>query len=110
MGDVGIQEGVLLCPLPALVPKSIPGLLVTLEMKQVLKAVVSTSSSKQIGFCGMGGIGKTTISTWIVRQDSVRKMYSMVAWITLGQTPCATSNINLLYLQLSGHDFGAGTS
>ena len=48
------SQGTLLCPLPALVPKAAPGIMVTPQMKQVLEFIVSPSTSQQIGFCGMG--------------------------------------------------------
>merc|ERR1719272_1902147 len=94
--------GSTLCALPAMVPTLPRGVFVTAEMQSVLDAVVATSSAPQIGFCGMGGIGKTTVSCWVTRSDAVRTKYGMVAWVTLGQTPELDSCINLLHQQLTG--------
>ena len=99
-----------LCPLPAMVPALPHGLFVTAEMQTVLDAVVSTSSAPQIGFCGMGGIGKTTVSCWVTRDDAVRTKFGMVAWITLGQSPVLDSCIDLLHMQLTGTSLPDGLS
>ena len=108
-GSISNESDSHLCPLPALVPVLPPGLFVTSAMEGVLAAVLSVSdaaSSKQVGFCGMGGIGKTTVSTWVVRNEAVRAQFGMVAWISLGQTPVLSSCTNLLYLQLTGSELG----
>ena len=97
-----------LCPLPAMVPLLPRGLFVTAEMQSVLDAVLSETSTPQIGFCGMGGIGKTTVSAWVVRNDAVRERFGMVAWITLGQTPVLETCSNLLFLQLTGSELTTG--
>jgi hypothetical protein len=92
----------LLCSLPAMVPTLPRGLFVTTEMQIVLDAVLSETSTTQIGFCGMGGIGKTTVSSWVVHNEAVRTRFGMIAWISLGQTPSLDACFNLLYLQLTG--------
>jgi hypothetical protein len=92
----------LLCSLPAMVPTLPRGLFVTTEMQSVLNAVLSETSTPQIGFCGMGGIGKTTVSSWVANNDAVRTRFGMIAWISLGQTPVLDACFNLLYLQLTG--------
>jgi hypothetical protein len=92
----------LLCPLSAMVPVLPRGLFVTAEMQGVLDAVLSDTSTPQIGFCGMGGIGKTTVSSWVAHDDALRTRFGMIAWISLGQTPVLEACINLLYLQLTG--------
>jgi hypothetical protein len=74
-------------------------------MKQLLQALLSPTSAPQVGFCGMGGIGKTTISTWLVRQPTVRANYNQVVWATFGQTPNIQKVQSLVYLQLTGSDF-----
>ena len=33
----------------------------------------------------MGGIGKTTIASWLTRQDSCREQFELILWIPLGQ-------------------------
>jgi hypothetical protein len=96
------STGSLLCALPAMVPVLPRGLFVTTEMQSVLAAVLSDTSTPQIGFCGMGGIGKTTVSSWVANDDAVRTRFGMIAWISLGQTPTLDACINLLYLQLTG--------
>ena len=74
------------CALPAGVPTLPPQVRVTTEMKQLLSSVLSfdASVSLQQGFCGMGGIGKTTVSTWLVRQLRVRETFSQICWVPLG--------------------------
>lgn len=94
-----------LCPLPAMVPPLLRGLYVTMEMQSVLDAVLSDTSPPQIGFCGMGGIGKTTVSCWVTRSDAVRTKFATVAWITLGQTPVLALCMDLLHMQLAGSAF-----
>ena len=73
--------------LPANVPPAPPGLFVTERMEAVSDAVLSGTSPTQVGFCGMGGIGKTTVSSWIAHQPAVRKSFKIMLWVTLGQTP-----------------------
>ena len=58
----------------------------------------------------MGGIGKTTVSSWVSRNDAVRTQFGTIAWITLGQTPMLDACVNLLYLQLSGAELTDGLS
>lgn len=99
-----------LCPLPAIVPTLPHGLFVTVDMQSVLDEVLSDESMPQIGFCGMGGIGKTTVSCWVTRDDAVRTKFGMVAWITLGQTPALDSCIDLLHQQLTGSSLPDGIS
>ena len=76
------------CALPAGVPTLPPQVRVTTEMKQLLSSVLSfdASVSLQQGFCGMGGIGKTTVSTWLVRQLRVRETFSQICWVPLGMS------------------------
>ena len=103
-------SGASLCMLPAMVPTLPRGLFVTSEMQSVLDAVLSAKSTPQVGFCGMGGIGKTTVSCWITRNDAVRTKFGMVAWITLGQAPVLASCIDLLHHQLTGAALSDGLS
>jgi hypothetical protein len=79
-------------------------------MQSVLDAVLSETSTPQIGFCGMGGIGKTTVSSWVAHNDDVRTRFGMIAWISLGQTPILDACINLLYLQLKGAELADSLS
>ena len=100
----------MLCPLPAMVPSVPRGLYVTAEMQSVLDAVLSGTVAPQVGFCGMGGVGKTTVSTWVVRNNAVRAKFGMVAWISLGQTPVLEACSSLLYLQLTGSELSNAVS
>jgi hypothetical protein len=100
----------MLCSLPAMVPPLPRGLFVTDEMQSVLEAVLSDTSAAQIGFCGMGGIGKTTVSSWVAHDDAVRTRFGMIAWISLGQNPTLEACFKLLYLQLKGTELADGLS
>lgn len=100
-----------LCKLPAVVPNNPAGLRVTDEMKALLAALLVTPTvGHQVGFCGMGGLGKTVVSTWLVRQDEVRKMFEKIVWITLGQTPNMEKCQQMLFMQLMGFDMNRDMS
>ena len=47
----------------------------------------SKRSAARTSAHGMGGIGKTTISSWIVRADSCRAFYTQILWVPLGEEP-----------------------
>ena len=102
--------GALICPLPAMVPTLPRGVFVTAEMQSVLDAVLSVKSTPQTGFCGMGGIGKTTVSCWVTRSEEARTKFGTVAWVSLGQTPVLDSCIDLLHMQLTGSSLPSGLS
>ena len=104
------EAGSSLCSPPAMVPTLPHGLFVTAEMQTVLNAVLSDEPPPQIGFCGMGGIGKTTVSCWVTRSDAVRTKFGIVAWITLGQTPALHACFDLLHLQLANAPMPEGVS
>lgn len=108
--SIGYANESLMCQLPAMVPPLPRGLFVTSKMETVLAAVLSNSSARQIGFCGMGGIGKTTVSTWVAHNNAVRTQFGMIAWISLGQSPFVDACINLLYLQLAGTELADSLS
>lgn len=108
--DTGSSGGAATCKIPAMVPTLPRGLFVTAAMQSVLDAVVSGTSTQQIGFCGMGGIGKTTVSCWVARSSAVQTKFGMVAWVTLGQTPVLDSCIDLLHMQLTGSSLPNGLS
>jgi hypothetical protein len=109
-GSVMLPDGTVLASLPAMVPQLPHGLLVSSEMQSVLDAVQSDTSSPQIGFCGMGGVGKTTVSSWVARNDSVRSRFGTLAWVSLGQTPVLESCINLIHLQMTGTELPGNLS
>jgi hypothetical protein len=98
------EDESLLYSLPALVVKVPNGVLVTAAMEAVRDAVLSDTTPAQIGFCGMGGIGKTTVSSWAVRETSIRSKFKMLAWISFGQTPNIENCASLLHLQLTGYE------
>ena len=119
------------CAIPAYVPDLPAGVRITAEMKQLLSTLV-TSDKKRVGFCGcararvcvlsacpcdsivispvtvhirMGGIGKTTISTWLVREDSTRKVFNQIVWIPFGQEPNLEKLQDLVHMELTGNKF-----
>ena len=47
-----------------------------------------------------GGIGKTVVSSWLVRQSEVRKAFSKIIWVTVGQSPDLDALQRVLYEQL----------
>eukprot|EP01051_Picozoa_sp_SAG22_P004479 SAG22_NODE_242_length_14104_cov_13.581935_4_plen_781_part_00 len=99
-----------LCRLPAGVPELPPGLQISPEMRQLATALLSLSAGVRIGFTGMGGIGKTTISAWLVRRDDVRSTFESIAWVPLGQSPNIEKCQKLLHLQLTGTELQSGLS
>jgi hypothetical protein len=90
------------CALPAAVPALPTGLRVTIEMESLLLRLLSSTTAAQVGFCGMGGIGKTTISTWLIRTAAVREKFQQMVWVTMGQTPNIPKLQAISYLQLTG--------
>jgi hypothetical protein len=53
----------------------------------------------------MGGIGKTTIASWLARQDSCRSKFDLILWIPLGQDANVHNCQDLLLTQFSGSRF-----
>eukprot|EP01047_Picozoa_sp_COSAG01_P017741 COSAG01_NODE_946_length_12533_cov_4.570532_2_plen_107_part_00 len=47
-----------------------------------------------------GGIGKTVISSWLVRHDRIRAAFEKIVWVSLGQTPNLNALQGVLYEQL----------
>ena len=90
--------------LPNSVPAVPDGVRSTDVMRNILQAVLHGKET-QVGFCGMGGIGKTTLSTWVVHQEAVRARFNTICWVPLGQTPDMEAMLALLYLQVSGRAF-----
>lgn len=96
------------CRLPAGVPDPPAGLRISSEMKELLEALVTKSSGpSKVGFWGQGGVGKTTVSAWLVRQDAVRNLFSQVGWCPLGQSPNIPKSQEMLYLQLTGTELSS---
>ena len=52
----------------------------------------------------MGGIGKTVVSTWLVRHEAVRVAFEKLIWLPLGQLPNLEKLQQLAYMQLTGDD------
>lgn len=96
-----------LCSIPAGAPPLPPGLQISSEMQTLFQTVLSPTSSRQIGFCGMGGIGKTTISSWIARETSTRTKYDQIVWVTFGQQPVLRNCQAVAYMQLTGKELQA---
>ena len=53
----------------------------------------------------MACLGKTTIATWVVRDDRTRKQFTQIVWIALGQQPNLEQLQELIYLQLTDQKF-----
>ena len=88
--------------LPASVPDGLPpNMRVTEVMKTVREAVLS-AEVKHVGIYGMGGVGKSTLTTWIVKEEKIRAHFETICWIPLGQTPDLAVALALLHLQLTG--------
>ena len=98
-GNAGDGKAVL----PALIPE-VPegGLMVSEAMHRLVDTVVSPTSKRRCGFFGMGGIGKTTTSAWLCRQDAVRSGFEAICWVALGQTPNIVAQQQQLFAQLTG--------
>ena len=58
------------CALPGAIPETQDGLVVSDSMHTLVDTVISVTSKRRCGFWGSGGIGKTTTSAWLCRQDS----------------------------------------
>eukprot|EP01050_Picozoa_sp_SAG11_P008326 SAG11_NODE_728_length_7495_cov_3.384397_2_plen_878_part_00 len=93
-----------LCPLPAGVQPLPPGMRVSTKMQKLVKQLLSPQSRSRVGFHGMGGIGKTTTSCWVCRDEQIRQHFSWIVWCTLGQTPELIKSMGSVYLQLTGHE------
>ena len=102
-----------MCALPAEADdavKRLPkGLRITAEMETLCKALV-VSDQSHICFWGAGGIGKTTVSAWLVGDDDTRKHFEQIVWVTLGQQPNLVAAQNLMHLQLTGSEFDVATT
>ena len=53
---------------------------------------------------GMGGIGKTTTSCWVCRDEAIRSHFQWIVWVTLGQQPELVKSMGSVYLQLTGRE------
>lgn len=49
---------------------------------------------------GMGGVGKTTIATALVRDEEIRSYFDKICWVSVGQQPDIQSLQSILYRQL----------
>lgn len=98
-----------ICALPRDVIELPSGISVSSEMHTLLEKVAHPTSTNRIGFCGMGGVGKTTVSSWIVRQTVCRTFYDKILWVPLGQTPDMARCYDMLLNQVSGSRFAPDT-
>eukprot|EP01052_Picozoa_sp_SAG31_P023688 SAG31_NODE_1969_length_6771_cov_17.211331_7_plen_1242_part_01 len=94
------------CSVPPQVAVLPAGLRVSTEMSQLRRSLLTPVTKKtKLSFCGMGGVGKTTISAWLVRDDGVREVFDQVLWAALGQEPNVRSLQEAVYFQLTGNPF-----
>eukprot|EP01051_Picozoa_sp_SAG22_P015319 SAG22_NODE_1982_length_3207_cov_2.771557_3_plen_430_part_00 len=94
------------CLLPPQVSVLPEGLRVSTGMKELRQSLLTPVVKKtKLSFCGMGGVGKTTISAWLVRDDEVRGLFGQVLWAALGQEPNIRSLQDTMHLQLTGKPF-----
>ena len=63
------------CILPAAVPEIPVGMRVTKQMTTLVDTVISEDSRLRIAFWGPGGVGKTTLSAYVCRQQVVRRAW-----------------------------------
>ena len=92
------------CALPFAVPVACDALVVADSMHTLVATVLSEVAKRRCGFWGSGGIGKTTTSAWLCRQGSVRRYFSTITWVALGQTPNIVACQRSLYTQLTGSE------
>ncbi len=92
------------CTLPAIVPEMRDGLVVSDSMHKLVDTVMSVTSKHRCGFWGSGGIGKTTTSAWLCRQERIRRHFDMIVWVTLSQTPNIVACQRQLIAQLTGQE------
>ena len=52
-----------------------------------------------------GGIGKTTVSTYLVHEEGTRKRFERVVWVALGQEPNLAQLQESVHVQLTGQAF-----
>ena len=97
------------CALPAIIPE-LQDCLVTSDLMRTLVDTVVSSSSRRCGFWGSGGVGKTTTSAWLCRQERVRRHFSQIVWVTVGQTPNTLACQRQLFHQLTGGELALDLS
>eukprot|EP01050_Picozoa_sp_SAG11_P003010 SAG11_NODE_161_length_14021_cov_36.845065_11_plen_702_part_00 len=93
------------CPLSALIPDVNDSIVVLDAMRKLVNTVISRSSKHtRVGFHGTGGIGKTTTSAWLCRNQAVRRHFDLIAWVALGHAPNVTARQRQLFFQLTGSE------
>ena len=105
---LGTEDGK--CALPAGIPEVQDGLVESGSMHELVDILVSRTSKRCCGFWGSGGIGKTTTSAWLCRQDPVRRHFSGIVWVALGCTPNICACQQQLYAQLTGDELSVDSS
>jgi hypothetical protein len=53
----------------------------------------------------MGGVGKTTISSWLVHQEACRSSFDKILWVPLGQHPNMDRAQDMMLQQLNATRF-----
>jgi hypothetical protein len=93
----------------ALIPKMCPSLPVCLNSRSLMFQQVVTAltapagahSNKTHSVYGMGGIGKTTLVSNLVRDESIRQHFARMCFIPVGNDPEVLTLQRMLYLQLT---------
>ena len=98
------------CILPAAVPEIPMGMRVTQQMTTLVDTVISEDSRLRVAFWGPGGVGKTTLSAYVCRQQVVRQHFEQIVWVSLGQSPVLSTQQGLMYRQLTGKSFNTDLS
>ena len=67
----------------------------------------SVKAKSKLSSHGQGGAGKTTLAAMLVRNELVRRAFTRIGWVSVGQTPDIAEMQRILYAQLTGGDMEA---
>jgi hypothetical protein len=98
------------CVLPAVVPELLEDCFVASDSMHTLVDTVLSPTTRRCGFWGTGGVGKTTTSAWLVRQERVRCQFQQIVWVALGQSPSIAACQRQLFKQLAGSELALDLS
>ena len=84
------------------VPELPPDFRPTAEIRTLKQNLLQSTTQLEIGFWGMGGIGKTVTGAALVRDADVRDHFDQIVWLPLGQTPVMEKLQTSALEQLSG--------